>query len=72
MSMTGMMNTILNLGFNTETLKGLIAQTGDERFGYDSYRRFIQLFGKVALDISGSVVGVGNAMSKLSLLQERL
>jgi pyruvate,orthophosphate dikinase len=52
MSMPGMMDTILNLGLNTTTLKGLIAQTGNERFGYDSYRRFIQLFGKVALGVS--------------------
>ena len=52
MSMPGMMDTILNLGLNIETLKGLIARTGNERFGYDAYRRFIQLFGKVALGVS--------------------
>ena len=51
MSMPGMMDTILNLGLNADTLKGLIEQTGDERFAYDAYRRFIQLFGKVALGI---------------------
>ncbi len=51
LSMPGMMDTILNLGLNSETLQGEIKQTGDERFGYDSYRRFIQLFGKVALGI---------------------
>jgi pyruvate,orthophosphate dikinase len=51
MSMPGMMDTILNLGLNSETLAGLIKQTGNERFGYDAYRRFIQLFGKVALGI---------------------
>jgi pyruvate,orthophosphate dikinase len=51
MSMPGMMDTILNLGLNIETLKGLIAQTGNERFGWDAYRRFIQLFGKVALGV---------------------
>ena len=51
MSMPGMMDTILNLGLNSETLKGVIEQTGDERFGYDAYRRFIQLFGKVALNV---------------------
>jgi pyruvate,orthophosphate dikinase len=51
MSMPGMMDTILNLGLNSETLLGVIAQTGDERFGYDAYRRFIQLFGKVALNV---------------------
>ena len=51
MSMPGMMDTILNLGLNAETLQGLIAQTGNERFCYDAYRRFIQLFGKVALNV---------------------
>ncbi|MBF0220045.1 MAG: pyruvate, phosphate dikinase, partial [Gammaproteobacteria bacterium] len=52
MSMPGMMDTILNLGLNAETLQGEIAQTNDPRFGYDSSRRFIQLFGKVALGIN--------------------
>ncbi len=50
-SMPGMMDTILNLGLNSQTLQGLIRQTGNERFGYDAYRRFIQLFGKVAMGI---------------------
>src|SRR4030042_2004417 len=49
MSMPGMMDTILNLGLNSKTLPGLIKMTQNERFGYDSYRRFIQLFGSVAL-----------------------
>jgi len=51
MSMPGMMDTILNLGLNPDTLQGLIAQTGNERFAQDAYRRFIQLFGKVALGV---------------------
>jgi pyruvate,orthophosphate dikinase len=51
MSMPGMMDTILNLGLNAQTLFGLIQQTGNERFGYDAYRRFIQLFGKIALGV---------------------
>ena len=51
MSMPGMMDTILNLGLNKQTLNGLIELTGDPRFAYDAYRRFIQLFGKVALNI---------------------
>ena len=51
-SMPGMMDTILNLGMNQDTLQGEIEQTGDERFAYDAYRRFIQLFGKVALGMS--------------------
>jgi pyruvate,orthophosphate dikinase len=49
MSMPGMMDTILNLGLNSKTLPGLIKMTQNERFAYDSYRRFIQLFGSVAL-----------------------
>jgi pyruvate,orthophosphate dikinase len=52
LSMPGMMDTILNLGLNTSTLPGLIKQTGNERFAMDAYRRFIQLFGKVALGIT--------------------
>jgi pyruvate,orthophosphate dikinase len=51
MSMPGMMDTILNLGLNSQTLQGMIRQTGNERFCYDAYRRFIQLFGKVALGV---------------------
>src|SRR5512146_1138201 len=50
-SMPGMMDTILNLGLNESSLQGLIKQTGNERFAYDAYRRFIQLFGKIALGI---------------------
>jgi len=51
MSMPGMMDTILNLGLNSDTIQGVIQQTGDPRFAYDAYRRFIQLFGKVALGV---------------------
>ena len=51
LSMPGMMDTILNLGLNQKTLQGLIVQTRNERFCYDAYRRFIQLFGKVALGV---------------------
>ncbi|MSQ33153.1 MAG: pyruvate, phosphate dikinase [Dehalococcoidia bacterium] len=50
-SMPGMMDTVLNLGLNELTLKGLVAATGDERFGWDAYRRFIQMFGKIVLDM---------------------
>ncbi|MBS1855529.1 MAG: pyruvate, phosphate dikinase [Acidobacteria bacterium] len=50
-SMPGMMNTILNLGLNDETTEGLVAKTGNPRFAYDCYRRFIQMFGEVALGI---------------------
>lgn len=52
MSMPGMMDTILNLGLNEKSLVGLISQTKNERFAYDAYRRFIQLYGKIALGIS--------------------
>jgi len=51
MSMPGMMDTILNLGLNTATLKGIAAQTGNPRFAWDAYRRFIQLFGKIAMGV---------------------
>ncbi|MCC7342098.1 MAG: pyruvate, phosphate dikinase [Bryobacterales bacterium] len=50
-SMPGMMNTILNLGLNDETTAGLAAKTGNGRFAYDCYRRFIQMFGEVAFHI---------------------
>jgi pyruvate,orthophosphate dikinase len=50
-SMPGMMNTILNLGLNDESVEGLAVLSGNPRFAYDSYRRFIQMFGEVALDI---------------------
>ena len=50
-SMPGMMDTVLNLGLNEETLGGLIALTGNERFGWDAYRRFIQMFGRIVMDV---------------------
>src|SRR6476660_2028548 len=52
-SMPGMMDTVLNLGLNEDTLHGLIALTGNERFGWDAYRRFIQMFGKTVMGIDG-------------------
>ncbi len=54
-SMPGMMDTILNLGLNDTSIQGLIAQTGNERFAWDSYRRFIQMFSKVVLDLEGDL-----------------
>ncbi|MGD0266319.1 MAG: pyruvate, phosphate dikinase [Candidatus Methylomirabilota bacterium] len=51
-SMPGMMDTVLNLGLNDQTLQGLIARSKNERFAYDSYRRFIQMFGDVVLGIN--------------------
>ncbi|MGZ6269656.1 MAG: pyruvate, phosphate dikinase, partial [Candidatus Limnocylindrales bacterium] len=50
-SMPGMMDTVLNLGLNEQTLEGLIALTGNERFGWDAYRRFIQMFGRIVLEV---------------------
>jgi len=50
-SLPGMMDTVLNLGLNDESVKGMIAQTGNERFVYDSYRRFIQMFGDVVMNV---------------------
>ncbi len=52
-SMPGMMDTVLNLGLNEETLPGLIALTQNERFGWDAYRRFIQMFGRIVMDVDG-------------------
>lgn len=50
-SMPGMMDTVLNLGLNDETVLGLVKHTGNERFAYDSYRRFIDMFGDVVMGI---------------------
>src|SRR5262245_43812643 len=54
-SMPGMMDTVLNLGLNDDTLKGLARLTSNERFAYDAYRRFIQMFGKIVLGIDGDL-----------------
>jgi pyruvate,orthophosphate dikinase len=54
-SMPGMMDTILNLGLNDESVQGLAELTGDQRFAYDCYRRFIQMFSNVVLDIEHSL-----------------
>ena len=53
--MPGMMDTILNLGLNDESVKGLAAKTENERFAYDSYRRFIQMFGNVVMEVEHDV-----------------
>jgi len=52
-SMPGMMDTVLNLGLNDESVEGLAVQTGDARFAYDSYRRFIAMYGRIVLDVGG-------------------
>src|SRR5262245_43205732 len=53
-SMPGMMDTILNLGLNDESVQALAKKSGNERFAYDSYRRLIQMYGNVVLDIEKS------------------
>src|SRR5436190_102088 len=53
-SMPGMMDTVLNLGLNDESVLGLAKQTNDERFAYDSYRRFIAMYGRIVLDIGAA------------------
>jgi len=55
-SMPGMMDTVLNLGLNDETVQGVIDQSGDERFAYDSYRRFIQMYSNVVLNLDGDIL----------------
>ncbi len=62
-SMPGMMDTVLNLGLNDTSIQGLIAQTGNEWFAWDSYRRFIQMFCKVVLDAEGDLFE--NAMTAM-------
>jgi pyruvate,orthophosphate dikinase len=52
-SMPGMMDTVLNLGMNDESVEGLTKQTDDERYAWDCYRRFIQMFGKIVMGIPG-------------------
>ncbi len=52
-SMPGMMDTILNLGLNDAAVRGLAVESGNPRFAWDSYRRFVQMFGKVVLDVPG-------------------
>ncbi|GAB4184033.1 MAG: pyruvate, phosphate dikinase [Geothermobacteraceae bacterium] len=55
-SMPGMMDTVLNLGLNDETVQGVIARSGDERFAWDSYRRFIQMYSNVVLGMDGDIL----------------
>ncbi|HET8971093.1 MAG TPA: PEP/pyruvate-binding domain-containing protein, partial [Candidatus Nanopelagicales bacterium] len=52
-SMPGMMDTVLNIGLNDASVKGLAEASGDERFAWDSYRRLLQMYGKTVLDIDG-------------------
>ncbi len=54
-SMPGMMDTVLNLGLNDDSVQGLIKQTNNPRFAYDSYRRFVQMFSDVVMGVSGQL-----------------
>ena len=55
-SMPGMMDTVLNLGLNDKSVQGLAQQTDDERFAFDSYRRFVQMYGRIVLGIAGEAL----------------
>src|SRR3954454_23037956 len=55
-SMPGMMDTVLNLGLNDESVEGLARKTDNERFAWDSYRRFVQMFGNVCRGVSGEKI----------------
>ncbi|MCB9055495.1 MAG: pyruvate, phosphate dikinase [Chitinophagales bacterium] len=54
-SMPGMMETVLNVGLNEKTIKGIIAQSGDERFAYDAYRRLIMMYADVVMEKAGGI-----------------
>ena len=56
-SMPGMMDTVLNLGLNDRSVEGLAKQTSDERFAFDSYRRFVQMYGRIVLGVPGRGAG---------------
>jgi pyruvate, orthophosphate dikinase len=64
-SMPGMMDTILNLGINDESVQGLAEAGGDERFAYDSYRRFVQMFGDVVAGVEGHLFE--NALGRMKM-----
>lgn len=55
-SMPGMMDTVLNLGLNDQTVQGIVKQSGDERFAFDSYRRFIQMYSNVVKGLDGEIL----------------
>ena len=54
-SMPGMMDTVLNIGLNDETIQGLIAESGDERFVYDAYRRLVMMYADVVIEKAGGM-----------------
>src|ERR671933_56657 len=63
-SMPGMLDTILNLGLNDTSVEGLARATGNERFAWDSYRRFVQMFGNVCRDVPGEEIEAAIARRK--------
>ncbi|HNP21330.1 MAG TPA: pyruvate, phosphate dikinase [Panacibacter sp.] len=69
-SMPGMMETVLNVGLNETTIKGIVAQSGDERFAYDAYRRLIMMYADVVMEKAGGVEPKGKGIRKL--LDEKL
>ena len=70
-SMPGMMETVLNVGLNEKTIKGIIAQSGDERFAYDAYRRLIMMYADVVMEKAGGIeVKAGKGIRKI--LDEKL
>ena len=72
-SMPGMLDTILNLGLNFETVDGLARQSGDSRFAFDAFRRFIQMFGKIVLGVDDrkfDAISAGKDLSDPAVLKE--
>ncbi len=70
-SMPGMMETVLNVGLNEQTIKGIIAQSGDERFAYDAYRRLIMMYADVVME-KGNSIEVKNGKGIRKMLDEKL
>jgi pyruvate,orthophosphate dikinase len=70
-SMPGMMETVLNVGLNENTIKGIIAQSGDERFAYDAYRRLIMMYADVVME-KGDAKEVKNGKGIRKMLDEKL
>lgn len=64
-SMPGMMETVLNIGLNKNTIKGLIAQSGDERFAYDAYRRLIMMYADVVMEKAAGIEPKGKGIRKV-------
>ena len=70
-SMPGMMETVLNVGLNDKTIKGIIAQSGDERFAYDAYRRLIMMYSDVVME-KGNGIEIRNGKGIRKMLDEKL